>query len=62
MLKNILPTITLFAVVAVEDSDAAAAAVALGPELARTMGSVMEDDTDAENQLLSELISTLAQS
>ena len=38
--------LTLFAVVDV-DKDAAAA-VALGPELVRTVGSVMEDDTAAE--------------
>ena len=36
----------MFAVVDV-DKDAAAA-VAVGPELARTVGSVMEDDTAAE--------------
>ena len=36
----------MFAVVDV-DKDAAAA-VALGPELVRTVGSVMEDDTAAE--------------
>ena len=38
--------LALFAVVDV-DKDAAAA-VALGPELVRTVGSVMEDDTAAE--------------
>ena len=39
---------TLFAVVAVVDSGAAAAAVALGPEVVRIVGAVMEDDTAAE--------------
>ena len=40
---------TLFAVVAaVVFSGAAAAAVALGPEVVRTVGAVMEDDTAAE--------------
>ena len=45
----------MFAVVPEVDNDAAAA-VALGPALARTVGSVMEDDTAPERiQGLTEL-------
>ena len=45
-------------VVAVVDNDPAAAAVALGPELVRTMGSVMEDDTATGNVISMCLFST----